>query len=219
MQRRHIDLINSLVHQDIIKDERIKNVMIATDRTDFTTDRAYDDTPQSIGYNVTISAPHMHAYALEMLRDKLVPGARVLDVGSGSGYLTVCMARLVQPNGKAIGIEHISQLVDLSLKNIAKNNQSLIDNGTLEIVLGDGRLGYLQGGPYDAIHVGAAASDRPIELIEQLKPGGRLVVPVGIGSQRMMTYEKSLDGREIHEQATLNVRYVPLTDKDKQWNH
>jgi protein-L-isoaspartate(D-aspartate) O-methyltransferase len=170
-----------------------------------------------VGYNVTISAPHMHAYALEMLRDKLVPGARVLDVGSGSGYLTVCMARLVQPGGKAIGIEHISQLVDLSLINISKNSRSLLDDGTLQIVLGDGRLGYPQGGPYDAIHVGAAAPSRPVELIEQLKPGGRLVVPVGIGSQTMMTYEKSSDGQQVHEQATLGVRYVPLTDKDKQW--
>jgi protein-L-isoaspartate(D-aspartate) O-methyltransferase len=63
----------------------------------------------SVGYNVTISAPHMHAHALEMLRDQLIPGARVLDVGSGSGYLTACMARLVQPGGKVIGIEHIPE--------------------------------------------------------------------------------------------------------------
>jgi protein-L-isoaspartate(D-aspartate) O-methyltransferase len=237
MARRHVDLIQSLVHQDIIKDERIKNAMFATDRLDFSTDRSYDDSPQSsnqynrliivfylfvfvvVGYNVTISAPHMHAYALEMLREKLIPGARILDVGSGSGYLTVCMARLVQPGGKVIGIEHIPQLVDLSVKNISKNARSFFDDGTLEIVLGDGRLGYPQGGLYDGIHVGAAASERPTALIEQLKPSGRLVVPVGIGSQKMMIYEKSLDGREVHEQATLGVRYVPLTDKDKQWRH
>ncbi len=170
----------------------------------------------AVGYNVTISAPHMHAYALEMLRDKLVPGARILDVGSGSGYLTACMARLVQPGGKVIGIEHIPQLVDLSLKNIAKNGRSLLEDGTLEIILGDGRLGYPKGGPYDGIHVGAAASERPVALIEQLKPGGLLVVPVGVGSQKMMIYEKSLDGRETREKATLGVRYVPLTDKNKQ---
>jgi protein-L-isoaspartate(D-aspartate) O-methyltransferase len=161
----------------------------------------------------------MHAHALEMLRDKLVPGARVLDVGSGSGYLTACMARLVQPGGKVIGVEHIPQLVDLSLKNIAKNGRSLLDDGTFQIILDDGRLGYPQGGPYDAIHVGAAAPNRPTALIEQLRPGGRLVVPVGIGSQTMMIYQKSSDGREVHEQATLGVRYVPLTDKEKQWRH
>ena len=172
----------------------------------------------AVGYNVTISAPHMHAYALEMLRDKLVPGACILDVGSGSGYLTACMARLVQPTGTVIGIEHISGLVDLSLKNIAKNGHSLLDSETLKIVLGDGRFGFEQGGPYDAIHVGAASPSRPTALIEQLKLGGRLVVPVGTGSQTMMIYDKSLDGHEVREQATLGVRYVPLTDKSKQWN-
>jgi protein-L-isoaspartate(D-aspartate) O-methyltransferase len=161
----------------------------------------------------------MHAYALEMLQDKLVPGARILDVGSGSGYLTACIARLIQPNGKVIGIEHIPELVDLSLKNISKNARSFIDDGTLEIVLGDGRLGYPQEGPYDAIHVGAAAPTRPTALIEQLKPNGRLVVPVGIGSQKMMVYDKSSDGDELHERATLGVSYVPLTDKTKQWRH
>jgi protein-L-isoaspartate(D-aspartate) O-methyltransferase len=173
----------------------------------------------SVGYNVTISAPHMHAHALEMLRDKLIPGARVLDVGSGSGYLTACMARLVQPGGKAIGIEHIPELVQLSMKNISKNARSLLDDGTLEIVLGDGRLGYSQDGPYDAIHVGAAAPNRPKELIEQLKPGGRLVVPVGTRHQKMMIYDKSVDGHEVHERTTLGVSYVPLTDKAKQWRH
>ncbi len=161
----------------------------------------------------------MHAHALEMLRDKLIPGARVLDVGSGSGYLTACMARLIQPGGKVIGIEHIPELVQLSIKNISKNGRSLLDDGILEIVLGDGRLGYPQGGPYDAIHVGAAAPSRPNALIEQLKPGGRLVVPVGVGSQRMMIYDKSDDGSKVHERSSLGVSYVPLTDKAKQWRH
>jgi len=173
----------------------------------------------SVGYNVTISAPHMHAHALEMLRDQLIPGARILDVGSGSGYLTACMARLVQPGGKVIGIEHIPELVELSIKNISKNGRSLFDDGILEIVVGDGRLGYPQDGPYDAIHVGAAAPSRPNALIEQLKPGGRLVVPVGVGNQKMMIYDKSVDGLQVHERATLGVRYVPLTDKAKQWRH
>ena len=232
MPRTHADLIQSLVRQNIIKTERIQAAMLATDRLDFSTDRLYEDAPQPsknllahsiethcylVGYNVTISAPHMHAHALEMLRDRLVPGARVLDVGSGSGYLTACMARLVQPGGKVIGIEHIPELVQLSMKNISKNGRALFESGTLEIVTGDGRLGWPIGGPYDAIHVGAAAPSRPTALIEQLKPGGRLVVPVGVGNQQMMIYDKSSDGHQVHEHATLGVRYVPLTDKAKQW--
>ncbi|CAF4375830.1 unnamed protein product, partial [Adineta steineri] len=121
MHRTHADLIQPLIRKNIIKNERIKTAMLATDRLDFSTDRLYEDAPQPIGYNVTISAPHMHAHALEMLHDKLIPGARVLDVGSGSGYLTACIARLIQPNGKVIGIEHIPELVQLSIKRISKN--------------------------------------------------------------------------------------------------
>lgn len=81
--------------------------MLAVDRGDFCSVAPYADTPQSIGHNATISAPHMHAHALELLRDQLHPGARVLDVGSGSGYLAACMALMVGPTGHVVGIEHI----------------------------------------------------------------------------------------------------------------
>lgn len=69
--------------------------MLAVDRKFFASYEPYSDTPQSIGYGVTISAPHMHAYALEILKDHLKEGSKALDVGSGSGYLTACMAIMV----------------------------------------------------------------------------------------------------------------------------
>lgn len=72
----------------------------------------FRDCPQPIGWGITISAPHMHARALEELSDKLRPGSRALDVGSGSGYLTAAMAQLVGATGKVVGIDHISPLVD-----------------------------------------------------------------------------------------------------------
>ena len=141
----------------------------------------------------------------------------MLDVGSGSGYLTACMAHLVRPGGKAIGVEHISELVEKSLKNIKKNHQELFEDGSLEIHKGDGRMGYVAEAPYDAIHVGAAAPDTPHELIRQLKPGGRLVSPVG-GSygQEMITYDKKADG-SYKEERHMGVMYVPLTDEQKQY--
>ena len=147
----------------------------------------------------------------------LSPGAKVLDVGSGSGYLTACMARLVHPGGKAIGIEHIQELVDKSIVNLNKNNKDLFDEGILEIHKGDGRQGYAAEAPYDAIHVGAAAPDTPHELIRQLKVGGRLVSPVG-GShtQEMITYDKKADGSYLEERH-MGVLYVPLTDENKQY--
>jgi protein-L-isoaspartate(D-aspartate) O-methyltransferase len=72
--------------------------MLKVDRGFFTRHNAYDDSPQGIGYGVTISAPHMHAYALEVLHDHLKEGCRALDIGSGSGYLTACMAIMVNLN-------------------------------------------------------------------------------------------------------------------------
>jgi protein-L-isoaspartate(D-aspartate) O-methyltransferase len=144
-------------------------------------------------------------------------GAKVLDVGSGSGYLTACMARLVRPGGKAIGIEHIQELVDKSIQNINKNHKELFDEGVLQIHKGDGRQGYSAEGPYDAIHVGAAAPDTPHELIRQLKVGGRLISPVGNGfDQEMITYDKKSDGT-YDEQRHMGVLYVPLTDEKSQY--
>ena len=84
-----------------------------------------------------------------------------MDVGSGSGYLTACFAHMVGPTGKVVGIDHIQNLVDWSENNLRKNHGHLIDSGQIKLVVGDGRLGYDQGGPYHAIHVGAAAAELP----------------------------------------------------------
>lgn len=118
--------------------------------------------------------------ALQYLQEKLINGARALDVGSGSGYLTACFAKMVSsfvvciqiqigPAGKAVGIEHIQGLVDLSLANVRKTNADLLESGTLTFVRGDGRLGYAKDAPYNAIHVGAAADNVPQEVIIQFK--------------------------------------------------
>ena len=82
----------------VITNSSVKNAMLAVDRAFFSPREPYMDSPQSIGYNVTISAPHMHAYALEVLKDHLKEGSKALDVGSGSGYLTACMAMMVKKN-------------------------------------------------------------------------------------------------------------------------
>jgi protein-L-isoaspartate(D-aspartate) O-methyltransferase len=136
------------------------------------------DNPQSIGYGVTISAPHMHAKACEAVVDFLKPGARVLDVGSGSGYLTHVLAELVKPGGTVVGVEHIQPLVDLAHRNTAKSaeGRELLANGSITYVKADGRKGWTgKGGEegYDVIHVGAAAVGFHQELIDQLKKPGR----------------------------------------------
>lgn len=113
--RSHADdnagLVQALKKNGIVKDERVAEAMRKVDRQHYSPKNPYEDSPQTIGYHVTISAPHMHAYALELLADRLKPGMRALDVGSGSGYLTVCMSHMVGNDGLAVGIEHIPELV------------------------------------------------------------------------------------------------------------
>ena len=118
----------------------------------------------------------MHAYALELLRDQLKEGNKALDVGSGSGYLTVCFAQMVGPAGKVVGIDHIQELVDWSESNVQKNHGDLLQNGRIKLVVGDGRQGYAQDGPYHAIHVGAAAPTLP-QAVSYLLQKKKLYLP------------------------------------------
>ncbi|KAJ7481731.1 Pcmt1-prov protein [Mycena latifolia] len=210
--------------------ERISHAMNAVDRAHFVPDKsaAYIDSPQSIGHGATISAPHMHAFAVDYLLPFLRPGSKVLDVGSGSGYLCAVLHNVVtsyapdEPDkvlvpGKVIGIEHIPELADWSLQNLKQDDKirRAIENKQIEIHAGDGRLGYPSEGPYDAIHVGAAAPTIPEPLIAQLARPGRMFIPVGTVSQHIMQVDKDTEGN-VTEKQVMAVRYVPLTDRDKQ---
>ena len=183
-------LITNLAANGLIKSERVKEAMlkvgttmpcngcadeVKVDRAHYSPYSPYYDSPQSIGWQVTISAPHMHASAAESLLPYLHPSARILDVGSGSGYLTHVLANLVGPQGRVVGIEHIPGLVELSRKNMAKSQEgrSMLETEKVKLIVGDGRKGWPEDGPYDAIHVGAAAKEAHNDLLEQLNSPGR----------------------------------------------
>lgn len=176
----------------------------------------------------------MHGHACEYLINFLQPGSRVLDIGSGSGYLTHVLANLVmsapptnETCGQVIGVDHIPELVALARDNMRKSKQgrSFLESGSVKLVLADGRLGWEEGAPYDAIHVGAAAEQLYPTLIEQLRAPGRMFIPVDTdddegaegslglgGGQYIWVVDKREDG-SVHKEKVFQVSYVPLTDR------
>lgn len=187
------------------------------DRAHYAPAAPYNDNPQIIGFGATISAPHMHASAAESLLPYLHPAARVLDIGSGSGYLTAVLANLVGPLGRVVGVDHIQGLVDLANRNLAKSKEGteMLESGKVRVVKADGRLGLDDGGGgWDAIHVGAAAKEAHKVLVEQLRAPGRLFIPVGEDMQHIWVIDKKEDGSVVREKL-FGVRYVPLTDAPK----
>ncbi|KAI3885038.1 hypothetical protein MKW98_002430 [Papaver atlanticum] len=195
-------MVVRLQKNGIISSKKVAEVMESIDRGLFVPDgiQSYVDTPLAIGYNATISAPHMHAACLQLLLENLQPGMHALDDLD---------LDLVGSQGHAIGIEHIPELASTSLENIKNSAAALfLEEGSLSIHVGDGRLGWPEFALYDAIHVGAAAPEIPQALIQQLKPGGRLVIPVGVGVQNLQVVDKKMDG-------SVTVRNELADQKDK----
>ncbi|KAF1741420.1 LOW QUALITY PROTEIN: hypothetical protein MXB_4880 [Myxobolus squamalis] len=221
-------LIQHLKNMGIIKTDIVEKVMKIVDRKFFSKTLFYDDSPQTIGYGATISAPHIvtpgvlnHAHALEFLHPQLtLPNCRVLDVGCGSGYLSLCMSLMNDSKGKVVGVDHISELVDFSIKNVIQaGNKHLLENNSIKFVASDGRQGYPPDQPYDVIYVGAAAPSVPTQLVDQLAIGGTMLIPVGgiVHGQKLKAFRKQSDGNlEITDE--LDVCFVPLTDLNEQIN-
>jgi len=206
--RSHEELLQRLRERGLIRSQAVWEAMLAVDRGGYAPSLPYVDAPQVIGHGATISAPHMHAHSLELLAGHLQPGACALDVGCGSGFLCACMARMVGQEGRVLAIERLSTLVDLAAANVARSDPDLLD-GRLLIAQGDGWNGSPSHAPFDAIHVGAAAATVPWSLQEQLRPGGRMVIPVGTQTQEFIQIDKELDG-SLTRRVLMSVRYVPL---------
>jgi len=186
---------------------RAFQAMRAVDRGGFIPSQvSYMDTPISLGHSATISAPHMHALALKHLTDHLRQGARALDVGCGSGYICAVFAYMVGSMGKVVGIDYIEPLVEMSRRNLSKSHSALLESGRVELRVGDGWKGCPDEAPFDAIHVGAAADAMPTALIEQLRPGGRMVIPIGHVYTQV---DKSTDG-VVSKTPLIGVNFVPL---------
>jgi protein-L-isoaspartate(D-aspartate) O-methyltransferase len=162
---------------------------------------AYRNTPLPIGERQTISQPYIVALSTELVGP--LPHHVALDVGTGSGYQAAVLAELVS---RVCSVEIID-----SLARTARERLDAIGYRNIEVQTGDGNLGWEEKGPFDVIVVGAAAPRIPPALVAQLKPGGKMAIPVGepSGAQDLMLVEKRADG-SIEVTKVLPVRYVPL---------
>ena len=166
--------------------------------------RAYEDNPLPIGFNQTISQPFVVAYMTEIAA--LTEEAKVLEIGTGSGYQTAVLAEIVS---EVFSIEILPEL--------AIRSRNLLDDlgyRNLTIKSGDGYQGWPEEAPFDAIVVTAAPNHVPPALIEQLAVGGKLIIPVGQVQQEMTIITKTDSGASTVQ--TLPVRFVPMTGEAQE---
>lgn len=161
---------------------------------------AYRNRPLDIGHGQTISQPFIVALMTDLLRIR--PESRVLEVGTGSGYQAAVLGQLAR---KVHSIEIVAPLAQLAAASLAHAGV-----GNVVTRVGDGYAGWPETAPFDAILVTAAPDHVPPALVDQLAPGGRLVIPVGREEQDLMVIEKSADGT-AHSSVVISVRFVPLT--------
>ena len=161
---------------------------------------AYEDRPLPIGYGQTISQPYIVAYMTEIIKPK--PGQKVLEIGTGSGYQAAVLAEIVSKVYTIEIVEELGKQATTRLKNLNYKN--------IEVKTADGYYGWKEHAPFDAIVVTAAAEYIPTPLKEQLKDGGRMIIPVGSPymTQQLMLIEKA--GDKFRTSSKMPVRFVPF---------
>jgi protein-L-isoaspartate(D-aspartate) O-methyltransferase len=187
-------------------DPRVMAVIAETPRHLFVrrqeVSEAYENRPLPIGHGQTISQPYIVALMTDLL--KVEPGHRVFEVGTGSGYQAAILAKLVK---EVYTVEIVAPLGRQAAELLPK-----LGYRNVQVKVADGYYGWAEHAPYDGIIVTAASSHVPPPLVQQLKPGGRMVIPVGTSflTQHLMVVEKARDGT-ITTRQVLPVRFVPLT--------
>jgi protein-L-isoaspartate(D-aspartate) O-methyltransferase len=209
--RRHmVEVI--LIHADLLEeelgkaalDERVMTVMLRIPRHLFVPEPlaglAYEDRPLPIGFEKTISQPFMCALMTDLLA--LERHETVLEVGTGLGYQTAILAELAR---QVWSVEIIEEFANSAQQLLGQDGYTNVG-----IRIGDGSRGWPEHAPYDKIIVTAAAEEVPVPLLEQLKPTGRLVMPLGSDEvQQLMTIEKDVSG-VVHRRAVIPVRFSRL---------
>ena len=192
-----------------IKDERLLAAMARVPREEFVPaderGDTYEDGPLPIGFDQTISQPYIVAFMTEQLR--LKPSDRLLEIGSGSGYQAAVLAELVADVYTIEILEPLAKTAEATLQRLGYKN--------VHLKIGDGYQGWPEEAPFDAIIVTCAPDKVPQPLVDQLKDGGRMVIPVGERfAQQLYLLEKK--NGQLKESATLPVRFVPMVREQKR---
>jgi protein-L-isoaspartate(D-aspartate) O-methyltransferase len=212
-------LIDSLEREGILRSPHVISAMRSVPRTAFLPEDMQEygaqDTPLPIGFGQTASAPHMVSIMNEALQLEL--GQNVLEVGAGSGWHAATIAEIIAPHdaprsnwGHVHTVEIVQDLADFARKTIMKAGYG----DRVTIICTDGSMGYRDKAPYDRIMVTAAAPAVPEPLVDQLKPTGIMLIPIGSATlfQNLIRMTKANDGK-IKEENLGGVAFVPLTGR------
>jgi protein-L-isoaspartate(D-aspartate) O-methyltransferase len=201
-------MVDSQIRARGIRDERVNQAMARVPRHLFVPDRlqaeAYDDSALALWEGQTISQPYIVAYMTAALEAE--PGARILEVGTGSGYQAAVLAEM--------GATVYTIEVRAELAERARGVLDRLGYRTVHVRCGDGSAGWPEAAPFDGILVTAAPDRIPHALTEQLAPGAHLVIPVGTEVQRLHVVTRAADG--LDDRPVLNVRFVPFLWPDSQ---
>jgi len=204
-ERRRHEMVRSQIERRDVRDPAVLAAMRAVPRHRFVPptlwNEAYEDSPLPIGYDQTISQPYIVALMTQLLQ--VAAGDKVLEVGTGSGYQAAILAHLGCEVFSIEIVEPLARRAEATLRDFGYAN--------VHVLYGDGYEGYLDHAPFDGIVATAAPDHIPKALVDQLKGGRRLVLPVGYQSQDLYVVEKTAVG--LHKRSVIPVRFVPMTGK------
>jgi protein-L-isoaspartate(D-aspartate) O-methyltransferase len=198
---------DQLFHQGL-SDPRVLRAMLETPRERFVPDprrsQAYDPAPLPIGEDQTISQPYIVGFMTEAL--DLRGGERVLEIGTGSGYQTAVLARLAR--------EVFSVEIRGTLSRRAGSLLAQLGHANIRLRTADGHAGWPEAAPFDGVIVTCAPAEVPARLTDQLREGGRLVIPVGESPERQDLVRVTRDRAGLREERLIAVRFVPMTGRE-----
>jgi protein-L-isoaspartate(D-aspartate) O-methyltransferase len=204
---RH-DMVERQIKARGVSNERVLQAMLKVERHKFVPeeylDYAYCDDPLPIGEGQTISQPYIVALMTELL--DVQPGDRVLEIGTGSGYQAAILAELTD---QVYSIEIVPKLAETAAERLHR-----LGYDNVVVKCGDGYQGWAEHAPFDGIIVTAAPEQVPQPLVDQLKVGGRLVIPVGASYQNLVLIIKTEKG--VKSKTVIPVRFVPMTGEAQE---